>query len=353
MPADRVGRKTKTKTPSDVPQVGDPDRKRVLNVLAQRRYRERRKAKFATLQAQAQGAKSTTASSATPDSVNESHGMQNPNAFDQSEKLPNVSTVPGSLIDETEVIEEIIRDAMPQEESGFDLTGGFGQEVFDFGAQLLEDISFGLPASSLTSRSRGNTPGLTSSSSPSSSSSIDLLNPDGSLLEVPILATIRAFTTIANMLDIMDKVWNPGFTHTLPPIAPPGLPPNLHPTTAQMTIPHHPFLDALPWPSVREKLICMFSLPSMFRPPVAQDDEEEGISKAIMRLVTDLDDYRDGVRIHGNLVGWEASSELAEEAWEIGEAFYRNWWWCLDGKIIGITNRRRRERGLEPLIKMY
>ncbi|KAL1594477.1 hypothetical protein SLS60_010237 [Paraconiothyrium brasiliense] len=123
----------------------------------------------------------------------------------------------------------------------------------------------------------------------------------------------------------MNKVWDPMYTHVLPPVAPPGLPPNLHPTTAQMTIPHHPFLDALPWPSVREKLICIFSLPSFARPPIAQDDGEEGPTKAIMRLVTDLDDFREGVRIHGNLVGWEASSELAEEAWEIGEVFYKNW----------------------------
>jgi hypothetical protein len=40
MPADRVERKKKTKTPSDVPEPGDPERKRVLNVLAQRRYRK-------------------------------------------------------------------------------------------------------------------------------------------------------------------------------------------------------------------------------------------------------------------------------------------------------------------------
>lgn len=42
-----VGVKKKTKTPKEVPRLGDPDRKRVLNVLAQRRYRERRKEKFA------------------------------------------------------------------------------------------------------------------------------------------------------------------------------------------------------------------------------------------------------------------------------------------------------------------
>lgn len=91
----------------------------------------------------------------------------------------------------------------------------------------------------------------------------------------------------------------------------------------------------------------------MFRPPIAQDDEEEGVNKPIMQLVTDLDDCKDGVRIHGNLVGWEASSELAEEAWEIGESFYKNWWWCLDGKIIGIANKRRRERGLGPLMNVH
>ncbi|KAF9741299.1 hypothetical protein PMIN03_003454 [Paraphaeosphaeria minitans] len=354
MPASRVERKKKTKTPEDVPDVGDPDRRRVLNVFAQRRYRERRKAKIATLEAQARGTISApNASPTTPYSVD---GMQSTGAHDHSKALSSmlqaIPTGSGLPMDETEGIEEIIRDAMPQEESGFDLAGGFGQEVFDFDAQLLEDISFGLPASSHASRSRGTTPGLTSSSSPSSSSIGPLIS-DTSFLEVPVFATIRAFTTIANMLDIMNKIWDPTFTHTLPPIARPGLPPNLHPTTAQMTIPHHPFLDALPWPSVREKLICMFSLPSKTRPPIAQDDDEEGVSKPIMRLVIDLDDYQDGVRMHGNLVGWEASSELSEEAWEIGKVFYKNWWWCLDGKIIATTNKRRRERGMEPLLKIY
>ena len=35
-----VDKKRKTKTPEDVPGLGGPERKRVLNVLAQRRYRE-------------------------------------------------------------------------------------------------------------------------------------------------------------------------------------------------------------------------------------------------------------------------------------------------------------------------
>ncbi len=35
-----TGRVQKSRSTGDVPDVGDPDRKRVLNVLAQRRYRE-------------------------------------------------------------------------------------------------------------------------------------------------------------------------------------------------------------------------------------------------------------------------------------------------------------------------
>lgn len=50
MPADR---RKKTKTPEHVPDAGDPDRKRVLNVLAQRRYRQKRRERIAALEAQA------------------------------------------------------------------------------------------------------------------------------------------------------------------------------------------------------------------------------------------------------------------------------------------------------------
>jgi hypothetical protein len=51
-----------------------------------------------------------------------------------------VPVVSGLSVDETEVIEEITRNAMPQEESGITLTDGFSQELLDFDAQLLEDI---------------------------------------------------------------------------------------------------------------------------------------------------------------------------------------------------------------------
>lgn len=95
----------------------------------------------------------------------------------------------------------------------------------------------------------------------------------------------------------------------------------------------------------------MLALPSALRPPVAQDDEgdSQAQGKAVMRLVQDLDDFKEGVRVHGNMAGWGKESELVEEAWEMGECFYRNWWWCLDGRVVDLTNRKRRARGVEAL----
>jgi hypothetical protein len=97
----------------------------------------------------------------------------------------------------------------------------------------------------------------------------------------------------------------------------------------------------------------MLALPSAMRPPIAQDENvaSQGQGKAVMRLVQDLDDFKEGIRVHGNLAGWGRESELVEEAWEVGECFYRNWWWCLDEKIITMANRWRRERG-EGVLKM-
>lgn len=82
------------------------------------------------------------------------------------------------------------------------------------------------------------------------------LTPDVNI-EVPMLATLRAFMTTASLLNIVSNIFDPFALHTSPPTPHPSLPPNLHPVRAQILIPHHPALDIVPWPSVREKLICM------------------------------------------------------------------------------------------------
>ena len=63
----------------------------------------------------------------------------------------------------------------------------------------------------------------------------------------------------------------------------------------------------------------------------------------------DLDDLQEGARVYGNTAAWDGCSELSETAWEMGECFYRNWWFCVDPAAVVATNRRRRGRGLRAL----
>jgi hypothetical protein len=170
-------------------------------------------------------------------------------------------------------------------------------------------------------------------------------------IQVPLLTAMQAFSSIAIALDIMNVVLDPNHLHILPPVPRSHLPWNLQPTPAQPSILHHPMLDALPWPTVREKLIYLLSLPSMLRPPIAQEDEPYslGQAKAVQRLMNDLDDLQEGTRVYGNGVGWCNSNELVEEVWEMGECFYRNWWFCIDPKAVVTSNKLRRARGAGTL----
>lgn len=202
--------------------------------------------------------------------------------------------------------------------------------------------------------------------SPSSPSLAFPLTADGGTLSIPIMGAIQAFMSIATALDLTDNLWDPSYMHVMPASASYAsfLPPNLRPISAQLMVPHHPAIDLMPWPTMREKLILMLSMPSALRPPVAREDDDNdgssgfgvwsspshkfGQSRAITQLVQDLDDLQDGggIRVHGNSVAWGQGNEFIEEAWEIGESFYRKWWFCLDQRIVDQSNVRRKERGL-------
>lgn len=193
-------------------------------------------------------------------------------------------------------------------------------------------------------------------------------------MTIPIMSMIQALMSIANVLDVCNEnLWDPTYKHVLPAAAsyPSSLRENLRPVTAQLVVPHHPALDILPWPTMREKLILMLALPSKMRPRIAQEEDDDvadtlgawpflnqmpgstapSQAKAITQLVQDLDDFQDdgGIRVHGNSVAWGQGNEFVEEVWEVGESFYRKWWFCLDQKIIDQSNTRRKERGLRRL----
>jgi hypothetical protein len=213
------------------------------------------------------------------------------------------------------------------------------------------------------------TPDLTDmQQTPTSSTFSFPMTADGGILTIPIMSMVKAFMGIATALNISDNLWDPSYMHVMPfsTSIDPSLPANLRPIPAQLIIPHHPALDLLPWPTMREKLICMLAMPSKLRPPVAREEDDEGRwpsvsgfgtsssasqSKAITQLVQDVDDFQDGggLIVHGNSVAWGQGNEYVEEVWEVGESFYRKWWFCIDEKIVAQSNRRREERGLGRL----
>ncbi|KAH8725063.1 hypothetical protein GQ44DRAFT_759788 [Phaeosphaeriaceae sp. PMI808] len=344
MPA---ARSKKTNTPETVPTLSNPqERKRVLNVLAQRRYRQRRKEKIAVLEAQSSCAGlGTDAGEAAPRELQ----LQ----FECHE----------TTVQELPQMQSSIVDSLDQQAAlgDTDLLA-FEYDLFDM--SLAQRDSFPNLPTPLPSTAFISPPPQFP------------LTADGEILSIPMLSATRAFATVAIAFNVTTHIWDPYYLHVVPRLTPAvaSLPANLHPVAAQLTIPHHPFIDLLPWPSVREKLICILSMPSALRPLVAQEEDggemttdtlDETItaqaqsafgpgvrqSKAIVQLVQDLDDLQDGggIRVHGNTTSWGEGNELVEDAWEIGDLFYRKWWWCLDQRIVESSNRRRKERGISRL----
>jgi hypothetical protein len=63
---------------------------------------------------------------------------------------------------------------------------------------------------------------------------------------------------------------------------------------------------------------------------------------ALMQVIFDMDDSAEGVRVTG--------SEMYKEGnWEIGQAFFANWWWALDRSVVENSNTLRRKRGADKL----
>lgn len=96
-----------------------------------------------------------------------------------------------------------------------------------------------------------------------STDGIDLSFPDSYLLPVSEFDLMRAFSRIAARLgcnsNMFDLHARSSFGDSSTAVA--HLPQSWQPTAAQILIPHHPILDFLPWPSVRERIIYTLTLP--------------------------------------------------------------------------------------------
>jgi hypothetical protein len=137
---------------------------------------------------------------------------------------------------------------------------------------------------------------------------------DNTYLFIQGLSTLSAIITNAALLHINCA---PATRHTPLPLLPaPDQPPSLAPTALQSQIPHFPYLDLLPLPLLRDKL-----------------------------LRHNVDPYEIWADLMaGEMKVWGGSPWVGN-GWEISERFAVKWWFLMSDEILGGTNFWRGVRG--------
>ncbi|KAJ4165079.1 hypothetical protein LMH87_006726 [Akanthomyces muscarius] len=303
-------------------------RKRVLNVLAQRRYRERKRQR--RLKKQPQDEPEDEAHDGltrnTLDSELQTHINCDAEELDVGGIDGIDSTWPGPL--SMSMTPLPLNSAM---EPNLSLTNNEWNIFSSNSAGEALPLQFFASSTSASSPpSFGTSPGSTNSDGSLS---------DSYLLPVYELTLLKGLIRIAERLGSPDDVWS--LTSQSPFTkgggTPAGLlPPTWQPTATQVLMPHHPFLDFLPWPSVRDKVINIFCLPEGSRPPSAAGPT------GLANLAYDVEDNSEGVRIYGD-------DPYDPACWEVGQVFFQRWWFLFDRDIIATSNRWRRLRGAPPL----
>ncbi|PKY09283.1 hypothetical protein P168DRAFT_278780 [Aspergillus campestris IBT 28561] len=388
------------------------ERKRVLNILAQRRYRQRRKDRLRALESRATdetGGKQTTAETSclsvdSGQSLRESEGGSSPSGTVQS----------GSLVYDAQATssDEPARDVFQDDNAH--VGSGSIQPITPSGCDFVDSSSRFLFQSSLIPSSLSAFPcgdtneisqylwpefdvqgqaigdsgdGVTMSVFENVSSLRDICAelqsseaslftfPDDYTIHIPTLTLLNAAMSVARRLGLSEIIWDltsvsPFYEERGTPasgLSTPSLvtyqsnaasttpsetadsagsgqkaylstlPPHLQPTPTQRLIPHHPMLDLLPWPNVRDKLIQVFHLPVSQRPKTAQDP------MGILRLVYDMEDAGgEGINVHGQ-------DPFQASGWEVGQLVFERWWWAFETDIVQTSNQARKKRGAKVL----
>ena len=181
-------------------------------------------------------------------------------------------------------------------------------------------------------------PSTLSISAVSRSPSSDSAPSDSYNLPLNELTILRAIHRISQRLNI-HSFWSledtsPFTTGTAAPAH--TLPAHWRPTPSQLSVPHHPIIDFVPWPGVRERLIAVLGLPEEARPGAAAGP------LALVNFAYDFEDGVEGVRIRGEDV-YDPSS------WEVGQVLFERWWFLFDRGIVENSTRLRRLRGPSAL----
>ncbi|RGP65030.1 hypothetical protein FLONG3_9365 [Fusarium longipes] len=351
----RTRQRTYKKPPAlDVPDIDQDaaERKRVLNVLAQRRYREKKR--LNRIKAKSAGNDATQSSESRSES---SHKVDEELFGDDVIEVPR-------LQDNTQFTNQATSMGMPANAGDADMLAGLDFSMSSW--TPLPEITFpsALPDPKIlpdflcegstgdeasVGASNGTTadfggPDLTafldtSSFSNSPATSIESF-PDSCNLPVLQLTLLRGILRIADRLNCKQGLWDlDGNSAFVTGVATPAalLPTNWQPTPLQTSLPHHPVIDLLPWPGVRDRVISILSLPDELRPPRAQG------ALACVNFAYDLEDTAEGVRIHGE-------DPYDPSSWELGQITFERWWFLFDNTIINTSNRWRKARGAPPLL---
>lgn len=99
-----------------------------------------------------------------------------------------------------------------------------------------------------------------------------------------------------------------------------NLPPPIAPTLQQQIVPHTPYVDMLPWSSLRDRTL---------NSPTAINESEFVLDMAELKV-------------------W-GSTPWDPMGWEVGPEWAREWWFLMDDGIMHTTNFWRRQRGEEAL----
>ncbi|KAH7411200.1 hypothetical protein BKA64DRAFT_375876 [Cadophora sp. MPI-SDFR-AT-0126] len=127
-----------------------------------------------------------------------------------------------------------------------------------------------------------------------------------------------AFLNIASKLELA-CAQDSGFNIVAPVNS---LPPSLVPTLQQRFVPHKPYIDMLPWPSMRDRIL---NSPS-----------------SINEIEFTADMASNDIKVWG-ATSWDPIG------WEISPKFAKKWWFLIDDGILQTANFWRSQRGEEPL----
>ncbi|KAL5002217.1 hypothetical protein BDV10DRAFT_181899 [Aspergillus recurvatus] len=302
-----------------IPAITDDaaERKRVLNVLAQRRYRKRRKERLQRLQAEVESQVKAPAGTDTAGTA----------ALDHSHLHGQVLSLLSMPVADKD--NEPFASLDPHPSPDLD-------QLFDFRPNPVPSPDHDL------------------SSQLQLSESSTFTFPDDHILEIPSLRLLNAAVQVALRLNVAHLLWevdaaSPFYrgAHSPPSSSSSSsssdlsldlnidlsLPIHLHPTRTQLLLPHHPLLDILPWPSTRDKLIQIFTLPAPLRPQSAQDP------MGLLRLVYDMEDESgEGLRVTG-------ADIFDPGSWEVGQVVFQRWWWAFEAVLVQRWDFVRRARG--------